>query len=658
MQAATDKAMEEALAIANEATVAAGTTAAEPASVAGTDGESVGAVTDMGGYPGNGDASSTPSPSERSSTVAVDEGLSYSENGEGSDATTVVAGGAEGATGGDDVTTGDEAAPADEPPDEVTDDAEAANDWVTTADATATGEAVTTADEATATDEQDIAGETTHAADAMTTADEADATQSIPTDQNKTVHGWFSPTEVTTANSATPIVDEATDELSETAEAASRADGAMIADEVEAAELIVAGEAATMDGRSGAGDVDAAGGWTAPADEAIDESVETEDGAAGLIIAGEAATMDGRSGAGDVTTADDLTATERGVTDESTAKGDGAMRVEGVVGATGLIIAADAATTEEPSRPADVMPEDDSTTIEADADVTDPILVDEPATTDQPSGTDKAATEDEETTTIEAVLADRVVASDEAETPDQGGDITDAAPTVDDTTTIIPAVRDEPTTLMAPVPDDAATIIPAVPDDIPVVPPLGRLRLADQSALRESGKQTTGSGTGAAALHAATTSPTETAKPKATAVPVTLPAPTSAPATPVRRRPRRARLKVTRADPWSVMKIAFMLSLAAGIMTVVAVAFLWMALDAAGVFSKVGETVNSVTSGGEDKGFDLEGYLTLSRVLGITGIIAAVEVVVMTALATLLAFMYNVSSGMVGGVEVTLAEDD
>jgi hypothetical protein len=106
------------------------------------------------------------------------------------------------------------------------------------------------------------------------------------------------------------------------------------------------------------------------------------------------------------------------------------------------------------------------------------------------------------------------------------------------------------------------------------------------------------------------------------------------------------------------MKIAFILSLAAGIMTVVAVAFLWMALDAAGVFSKVGETVNSVTSGGEDKGFDLEGYLTLSRVLGITGIIAAVEVVVMTALATLLAFMYNVSSGMVGGVEVTLAEDD
>jgi hypothetical protein len=106
------------------------------------------------------------------------------------------------------------------------------------------------------------------------------------------------------------------------------------------------------------------------------------------------------------------------------------------------------------------------------------------------------------------------------------------------------------------------------------------------------------------------------------------------------------------------MKVAFILALAAGIMTMVAVAVLWMALDGAGVFAKVGDTVNSVTSGGEDKGFDLRGYLTLSRVLGITGIIAAVEVFVMTALATLVAFLYNVSSGMVGGVEVTLAEDD
>jgi hypothetical protein len=323
------------------------------------------------------------------------------------------------------------------------------------------------------------------------------------------------------------------------------------------------------------------------------------------------------------------------------------------IGATGLVIAADAAMKDQQSETADVVTEDDSTTIEGD-DATNPIVIDEAATTDLPSGTDEAVVEDEGTTTDEAVLLDGAVTTDEA--PDQAG-TTNAATTLDDTTTIIPAVVEEAPTIISAVPDDATTIIPPVPDDVPVVPPLGRLRVAEQTALRESGQQPARTGTGAATLDAPTTAGAQTTKPKA-AVPVTLPAPTPAPTTPVRRRPRRARLKVTRADPWSVMKIAFLLSLAAGIMTVVAVAFLWMALDAAGVFSKVGETVNSVTSGGEDKGFDLEGYLTLSRVLGITGIIAAVEVVVMTALATLLAFMYNVSSGMVGGVEVTLAEDD
>jgi transmembrane protein DUF3566 len=708
METATEKAMEEALAIANEGSVVAAssaaitanvanapTTEAEPMSTAAIDGESVPAVSAVGGYPGNGDASST-QPPDRSSTVAVDEGPSYSEDGETSDATTVAAEEADSVTWGDDATTVDEAAPTDELPDDVTDDDEAANDSVTSASGTA-GEAATTAEEA-APDEQDIAGETAIAAE-MTTRDEADATHPTPTEQNQAVHGWFSPAEFSSANSSAPA-DEVTDESVGKGEGANTAGGTVARDD-DAMGWIVAAEAVSTDERSGAGDV--AEGLTATADDVSDESAGLGDGEVGLIVAAEATSTDGRSAAGDVAGADGSTATADEVTDESAGTGDGAMRLGDGAGAMGLVIAAGAATTDQPSRTADSIPEDNSTTIEADADATDPILLteatitDQPSrtadsipvdnsttleadadatepilmtkatTTDQPSDTDEAAIGDEETTAVAAVVAERAVASDVAKGPDQ---ITSAATTLDDTTTIIPAVRDEATTLMPPVSDDGTTLIPAVPDDIPVVPPLGRLSLADQAAFRESGAQTTGTGTGAtgtgtgatgtgtAAPHAPIASPTETAKPKAAAVPVTLPSPTPAPATPVRRRPRRARLKVTRADPWSVMKIAFVLALAAGIMTVVAVAILWMALDAAGVFSKVGETVNSVTSGGEDKGFDLEGYLTLSRVLGITGIIAAVEVVVMTALATLLAFMYNVSSGMVGGIEVTLAEDD
>ncbi|MDH2410114.1 DUF3566 domain-containing protein [Streptomyces chitinivorans] len=123
-------------------------------------------------------------------------------------------------------------------------------------------------------------------------------------------------------------------------------------------------------------------------------------------------------------------------------------------------------------------------------------------------------------------------------------------------------------------------------------------------------------------------------------------------------RTRKARLRVAKVDPWSVMKVGFLLSIALGICTVIAVAVLWMVMDAMGVFAAVGGTVSEATSSDSDGGFDLQGFLSLPRVLTFTSVVAAIDVVLMTALATLGAFIYNMSAGLVGGVEVTLAEDE
>src|SRR3546814_8710667 len=49
------------------------------------------------------------------------------------------------------------------------------------------------------------------------------------------------------------------------------------------------------------------------------------------------------------------------------------------------------------------------------------------------------------------------------------------------------------------------------------------------------------------------------------------------------RRPRRARLRLTRIDPWSVMKAAFLLSVALGIVTIVAVTIVWGVLGMAAI---------------------------------------------------------------------------
>ncbi len=53
----------------------------------------------------------------------------------------------------------------------------------------------------------------------------------------------------------------------------------------------------------------------------------------------------------------------------------------------------------------------------------------------------------------------------------------------------------------------------------------------------------------------------------------------------------------------------------------------------------------------------MQEYVGLGRVMGLTLVIAAADVVLLTALATLSAFMYNLAAALLGGLEVTLAED-
>ena len=130
------------------------------------------------------------------------------------------------------------------------------------------------------------------------------------------------------------------------------------------------------------------------------------------------------------------------------------------------------------------------------------------------------------------------------------------------------------------------------------------------------------------------------------------------PDTPDRSRVRRARLRALRVDPWSVMKTAFLLSIAFAIVTVVAVTVVWYVLQAAGVYDSISRTVTDVLGSASDTRFDLENYIGLQRVLGFTALICVVDVVLITAIATLCAFLYNLSAALLGGLEVTLAEEE
>lgn len=131
------------------------------------------------------------------------------------------------------------------------------------------------------------------------------------------------------------------------------------------------------------------------------------------------------------------------------------------------------------------------------------------------------------------------------------------------------------------------------------------------------------------------------------------------PARPPRRgAPRRVRLTAQRIDPWSVLKISFLVSVALGIASVVMVAVLWTVLSGMNVFSTVNEFLAQVTSG-ETGGpsINLEDYLGFTRVTALAAVLGILNVFLLTALATLSAFLYNICAALVGGAQLTLSDD-
>ena len=115
---------------------------------------------------------------------------------------------------------------------------------------------------------------------------------------------------------------------------------------------------------------------------------------------------------------------------------------------------------------------------------------------------------------------------------------------------------------------------------------------------------------------------------------------------------RRARLLVRHIDPWSTLKFSFVLAVAMFFVWLVAVGVLYGVLDGMGVFDQINGLYDEVSGNGGDSLF------SPGLVLGTAAVIGVVNIVLFTALATIGAFVYNICSDLVGGIEVTLAERD
>jgi hypothetical protein len=121
---------------------------------------------------------------------------------------------------------------------------------------------------------------------------------------------------------------------------------------------------------------------------------------------------------------------------------------------------------------------------------------------------------------------------------------------------------------------------------------------------------------------------------------------------------RQAQLTLARVEPWSVMKFSFVVSVVAFIVLFVAVALLYMVLSSLGVFESLQHTISNLTSAKNQAGTNVSSWFSASRVLGYTGMLGALNIVLITAMSTIGAVIYNLIAHTIGGIEVTLRETD
>jgi hypothetical protein len=118
--------------------------------------------------------------------------------------------------------------------------------------------------------------------------------------------------------------------------------------------------------------------------------------------------------------------------------------------------------------------------------------------------------------------------------------------------------------------------------------------------------------------------------------------------------PLRASMQIRRVDPWSTLKVSLVLSVALFFVWMIAVAFLYLVLGGMGVWSKlnsnVGDLLNNSGGGAE--------LVSSGTIFGGAILVGLVNIVLLTAAATIGAFIYNLTTDLIGGVEVTLADRD
>jgi hypothetical protein len=111
---------------------------------------------------------------------------------------------------------------------------------------------------------------------------------------------------------------------------------------------------------------------------------------------------------------------------------------------------------------------------------------------------------------------------------------------------------------------------------------------------------------------------------------------------------KQVRLKLVYIDFWSTVKLAFLISIAVGVVTIVATFLSWMVLVATNTFSSINDIAGDIVG----PSFDLLEIFNLGQVMAFALVVAVLDIIVITALGAVVALMYNLSVRITGGLLV------
>ncbi|MHB1989471.1 DUF3566 domain-containing protein [Actinotignum timonense] len=117
---------------------------------------------------------------------------------------------------------------------------------------------------------------------------------------------------------------------------------------------------------------------------------------------------------------------------------------------------------------------------------------------------------------------------------------------------------------------------------------------------------------------------------------------------------RRIRMTIAKVEPMSAMKIGFLLSVAIGVMIVIAMMLIWFVLDGMHVFSQMSDLFETL---GNEELLRVGEYMEFGRWMAFAVLVGIIHIVLLTALSAIAALIYNLFAALVGGLRLTVTDE-